>query len=65
MSAQALTGVLVLGIILAMIGFIGLGFSDPFSDPTGWYVLIGLGMVMTIGGILFVTVAVGTAKPRY
>lgn len=63
-GTQALTAVLVLSIILLLVGFLGLGFSDPFSDPTGWYVVIGLGFVMLFGGILFVTVAVGTAKQQ-
>lgn len=62
MGSGALTGFLVVGMIMVLSGFIGLAFTDPFSDPIGWFVLIGLGFALVFGGILFVTVKVGTAK---
>ena len=58
-GTQKLTALFVIGIILALIGFTGMGFTPLGESVVGWGVLAGIGLFMVIAGILYVTVAVG------
>lgn len=58
-GTRNLTALFVIGIILALIGFTGLGFTPLGESVTGWGILAGVGLFMVIGGILYVTIAVG------
>jgi heme/copper-type cytochrome/quinol oxidase subunit 4 len=58
-GTKKLTALFVIGIILALIRFTGMGFTPLGESVVGWGVLAGIGLFMVIGGILWVSIAVG------
>jgi heme/copper-type cytochrome/quinol oxidase subunit 4 len=58
-GTKKLTALFVIGIILALIGFVGMGFTPLGESVVGWGVLAGIGLFIVIGGIIWVTIAVG------
>jgi hypothetical protein len=58
-GTKKLTALFVIGVIIALIGFVGIGFTPLGESVVGWGVVAGIGIFMIIGGILWVTIAVG------
>jgi hypothetical protein len=58
-GTKKLTALFVIGVIIALIGFVGIGFTPLGESVVGWGVLAGIGVFMIIAGILWVTIAVG------
>ncbi len=58
-GTKKLTALFVIGVIIALIGFVGIGFTLLGESVVGWGVVAGIGIFMIIGGILWVTIAVG------
>jgi hypothetical protein len=58
-GTKKLTALFVIGVIIALIGFVGIGFKPLGESVVGWGVLAGIGLFMVIGGIIWVTIAVG------
>jgi hypothetical protein len=56
-AVNAVAFLLIVGVLLLIIGGTGLAFTDPFSDPTGWYAVVAIGIVMFMIGIITVTIA--------
>ncbi|MGH9927184.1 MAG: hypothetical protein ACREAS_07380 [Nitrososphaera sp.] len=63
-STKAFVAILIIGILLMLVGTLGFGFSDPFSDPTPYIVIAVLGGVLFIGGILYMVVLSASSKAR-
>ena len=58
-GTKKLTALFVIGVIIALIGFVGISFTPLGESVVGWGVLAGIGLFMVIGGIIGVTIAVG------
>jgi hypothetical protein len=58
-GTKKLTALFVIGIILALIGIVGIGFTPLGESVVGWGVLAGVGLFIVIAGIIYVTIVVG------